>query len=121
MMHFEHELGKEATVLGLSNKETDGLSSHHVSPRYANKLNLFGPNVSYSYLAGAMSRGAVVKTTSITESFTYEAYLARYNKELVPLVFVDGKKVGVFSANQTLQPKPGWKIISLVLKPNALA
>jgi NhaP-type Na+/H+ or K+/H+ antiporter len=121
MMHFEHELGKEATVLGLSNKETDGLSSHHVSPRYANKLNLFGPNVSYSYLAGAMSRGAVVKTTSITESFTYETYLARYNKELVPLVFVDGKKVGVFSANQTLQPKPGWKIISLVLKPNAFA
>jgi NhaP-type Na+/H+ or K+/H+ antiporter len=121
MMHFDHELGKEATVLGLGNKEADGLSSHHVSSRYANKLTLFDKDVSYSYLTEAMSRGAIVKTTSITDNFTYEAYLERYNYELIPLVYVIGKKVGVFDAKNTLHPKSGWKIISLILKPDTIS
>ena len=118
MMHFEHELGKETPILGLGNKETDGLSSHHISSEYAKKLSLFDTDVSYSYLAGAMSRGAVIKTTSITEEFSYEDYLKRYDNELIPLLSLTGSRVGVFSAHNTVEPKPGSKIISLILKPS---
>lgn len=118
MMHFEHELGKETPILGLGNKETDGLSSHHISSEYAKKLSLFDTDVSYSYLAGAMSRGAVIKTTSITEEFSYEDYLKRYDNELIPLLTLTGSRVGVFSAHNTVEPKPGSKIISLILKPS---
>jgi hypothetical protein len=74
--------------------------------------------VSYSYLAGAMSRGAVIKTTSITEEFSYEDYLKRYDNELIPLLTLTGSRVGVFSAHNTVEPKPGSKIISLILKPS---
>jgi hypothetical protein len=118
MMHFEHELGKETPILGLGNKETDGLSSHHLSSEYAKKLSLFDSDISYSYLAGAMSRGAVIKTTSITDEFSYEDYLKRYNNELIPLVSLVGTRVSVFSAYKTVPIKPGTKIISLILKPN---
>jgi NhaP-type Na+/H+ or K+/H+ antiporter len=118
MMHFEHELGKETPILGLGNKETDGLSSHHISSEYAKKLSLFDTDVSYSYLAGAMSRGAVIKTTSITEEFSYKDYLKRYDNELIPLLTLTGSRVGVFSAHNTVEPKPGSKIISLILKPS---
>nr|WP_136250688.1 sodium:proton antiporter [Ningiella ruwaisensis] len=117
MMHFEHELGKEATILGLSSKETEGMTSHQVSERYAKKLSLFDSHVTYSYLAGAMKRGAKIKTTAITDAFTYDDYLKQYENELVPLLYIGDGKVGVFSGNEKLKPKAGWKIISLILKP----
>lgn len=117
MMHFEHELGKEATILGLNTKESEGMTSHQVSEAYAKKLALFDTYVTYSYLASAMKRGAIVKTTALTEEFTYQNYLAQYENELIPLVYLVERKVGVFSGNKTITPKPGWKIISLILKP----
>jgi NhaP-type Na+/H+ or K+/H+ antiporter len=119
MMHFEHELGKEATILGLSSKDTEGMSSHQVSDSYAKKLGAFDNFVTYSYLASAMQRGAIIKTTPITETFDYEAYLARYSHELVPLIYIYEGAVHIFSANTSLEPKAGSKIISLILKPEA--
>lgn len=116
MMHFEHELGKEATVLALNTRETEGMTSHQVSQAYAKKLALFDSHVTYSYLAGAMKRGAIVKTTSLTEEFSYEDYLRQYNSELVPLILIVGNTIQVFSGNKNVSPKPGSKIISLILK-----
>jgi NhaP-type Na+/H+ or K+/H+ antiporter len=117
MMHCEHELGKEATILGLNSKETEGMTSHQVSEAYAKKLSLFDDHVTYSYLASAMKRGATIKTTPLTEEFGYERYLAQYKNQLVPLLYLDGDKVGVFSGNKLIKPKAGWKIISLILQP----
>ncbi|MFC4698797.1 cation:proton antiporter [Glaciecola siphonariae] len=116
MMHFEHELGKEATVLGLNTRETEGMTSHQVSESYAKKLALFDSYVTYSYLASAMKRGAKIKTTALTDEFSFENYLAKYENELVPLLYLYEGKVGVFSGNKELTPKSGWKIISLVLQ-----
>jgi len=116
LMHFEHELGKEATVLGLTSKETEGITRRQVSENYAKKLTLFNREVTYRYLASAMSKGAIVKTTSLTAEFNYDAYLKQYKENLVPLLYITKGKVGVFSANEKVQPKEGWKIVSLIFE-----
>lgn len=117
MMHFEHELGKEATVLGLSSKETEGMTSHQLSEDYAKKLTLFDSHVTYSYLASAMKRGALIKTTPLTTEFNYKDYLARYENELLPLIYLAEGKIGLFTGNKEVIPKAGWKVISLIFDP----
>lgn len=114
-MHFEHELGKEATVLGLSTNESDKPQSHQVSESYAQKLCLFDDGVTYAYLANAMKRGATLKTTGLTEEFSFDDYLSEYGTTAIPLVYINETDVDVFTTSKTVTPKAGWKIISLII------
>lgn len=116
-MHFEHELGREATVLGLTSNEKDKPRSHQVSANYAKKLSLFGEGVTFAYLANAMKQGATIKTTGLTEEFDFEDYLDEYGENAIPLVYLTDTDVDVFSASKSVKPKPSWKIVSLIL-PN---
>ncbi len=118
LTHFVHEFGKESTVLGLSNNDKNKRESHQISENYAKKLALFNESISYAYLIQAINQGAVIKTTTITDEFTYADYLNEYGNKLVPLICVSDKRVGVFTTNKEITPRPGWRIISLILKPN---
>ncbi|WP_100642645.1 cation:proton antiporter [Alteromonas facilis] len=115
-VHFEHELGRDATVMGLGNNESDKPQSHQVSENFAQKMSLFGEGITYAFLASAMKNGAIIKTTRLTEEFTFADYREKYGNDAIPLVHIHDNKVGVFSSLKSVSPKPGWKIISLVLK-----
>lgn len=121
MTHFEHEFGHEATILGLATSDTASMESHQISEGFAKKLTLFGESVTYGYLASAMKKGAVIKTTNISEDFTFQDYLNKYDRELIPLISISGKKVGVFKSDKKTEPKAGWKIVSLILNPAKVA
>lgn len=113
-MHFEYALGKENTVLGLTNNDSSKRQSHQVSEDYARKLSLFAEGITYGYLASSMSNGAMIKTTQLTEEFTFQDYLTQYENKALPLLYIDDAKVGVFTTNKKLEPKLNWKIISLI-------
>ena len=68
-----------------------------------------------------MKKGAVIKTTNISEDFTFQDYLNKYDRELIPLISISGKKVGVFKSDKKTEPKAGWKIVSLILNPAKVA
>ena len=55
-----------------------------------------------------------MKTTVLTEEFTYEDYQQQPRGERVPLIAIDALgDIKVFTADPDFQPKAGWKIISL--------
>ncbi|MDM7862272.1 sodium:proton antiporter [Alteromonas sp. ASW11-36] len=113
--HFEHELDKDATVLGLGTNESSVRESHQVSENYAQKLCLFGDGVTYAFLANAMKRGASIKTTRLSAEFTFADYQSEWGANAIPLVYIREGDVGVFTTRQSLSPQSGWKIISLIL------
>jgi voltage-gated potassium channel Kch len=69
--HFEHEMGK-GSVLGLSANENQQRASHQVSESYAAKLCLFNEDISYAKLAGYAATGATIKTTRLSDEFTFD-------------------------------------------------
>ncbi|GEA07281.1 sodium/hydrogen exchanger [Alteromonas sp. KUL42] len=112
--HFEYTLGKDK-VWALTNNEQSTRPSHRVSQQYAKKLTLFDEGVTYGYLASAIARGATVKTTRLSEEFTYEHYLKQYQDRTTPLIAINGDgKSYTFINGNTLTPKAGWKIIGLI-------
>ncbi|GAB1260049.1 cation:proton antiporter [Aurantivibrio plasticivorans] len=114
--HFENELGKGA-VFGLDFNDQEGPKSHKVSKSYAAKLGLFGDSASYAKLNSLVAQGAQIKTTNISENFTHENYLERYEKGAIPLCAIDeNNKVYIYTQENTFTPKAGWKIMSLVAK-----
>ncbi len=117
--HFEHELGK-GTVLGLSNGEQEQRPSHQVSESYSKKLGLFADNISYGKLIGYASRGASIKTTKLSDSFSYDDYKTEYKDRCLPLCAIQGDgKLVLFTTSNGLEPDAGWQIISLITAEKA--
>lgn len=112
--HFEHALGK-GSVLALSNNEQAARPSHQVSEDYSKKLTLFNEEATYRRLINYVNKGAVVKTTRLSDNFSYADYQAEYDKRLIPLcaILPDGN-VEIFNTLTKLKPKPEWKIVSLI-------
>ncbi|WP_018982454.1 cation:proton antiporter [Salinimonas chungwhensis] len=112
--HFEYTLGKDK-VWGLNTNEQTARPSHQVGERYAKRTTLFDEGVTYGYLATAVSHGAVVKTTRITEEFTYEDYLEQYGDRVIPLIAIDAEnRSHVILLGQDLEVAPDWRLISLI-------
>ena len=112
--HFEHELGKGA-VLGLSVNEPQKRASHQVSESYAAKLCLFNEDVTYAKLAGYTNKGATIKTTRLSDEFSYEDYEKEYQKRSIVLCAIEPNgKVRIFTSLRNIQPKSDWRIVSLI-------
>jgi len=112
--HFEYTLGKDK-VWALTNNEQSARPSHQVSEQYAKKLTLFDEGVTYGYLASAIARGATVKTTRLSDEFTYEQYTQQYGVRATPLIAIsnEGKSYTFINGN-SIEPKANWRVISLI-------
>ena len=113
--HFEYTMGKNK-VWGLSNNEQTARPSHQVGEHYAKKLTLFDEGVTYGYLATAVAHGGSIKTTRITQEFTYEDYLKTYGTRVTPLIGLDeDDRIHTFLNGDELLPEAGWRVISLIV------
>lgn len=112
--HFEYTMGKGA-VLGLPIGDLDASARHQVSEDYAKKMVLFAPSATYGRLAGLVARGATIKTTRLSESFTLEQYQETYGSRALPLCALDpAGKLFVFTVQREFKPKADWQIIALI-------
>jgi hypothetical protein len=112
--HFEHELGKGA-VLGLRVNEGQQRASHQVSKSYAAKLCLFNEDVTYAKLAGYATKGATIKTTRLSDEFSYEDYEEEYKGRSIRLCAIEPSgKMTMFTSLKDIQPKSDWRVISLI-------
>ncbi|VEB35676.1 potassium/proton antiporter [Legionella sainthelensi] len=77
--------------------------------------NIFTQDVTYQYLENLLTLGAKIKTTLLTEQFSYEQYL-KSEKNIIstPLFAIDPKGyIYVFTNQITFTPSNGWKIIGI--------
>jgi len=117
--HYQDLLGSEK-VYGLSNTEETS-ARHQLSESYLKRLCLFGESVSYAKLASLMAKGAVIKSTNITDNFSFDDFRTRYGDSAMPLIYLEGSKVHIFTAS-TPQLSSGIELISLLpVEAQALA
>jgi len=76
---------------------------------------LFRRGLTYDELLSRLYRGDVIKTSSLTDQFDFEAFRARYGSEAVLLFRVTKSgEIQPFAADDGPKPMPGQKLISLV-------
>ena len=113
--HFENTMGKNK-VWGLTNNEQSTRPSHQVSEQHAKKLSLFEEGITYAFLASAINRGATIKTTRLSEEFSYEDYEINYAGRALPLLMIDANnRFQIVLTTSAFKPTSGCKIISLIL------
>ena len=76
--------------------------------------DIFDKNTTYQDLENRLNQGAKIKTTLLTEKFSYGNYLEQDNNQRTPLFAIDpNDKIYVFTINPDFSPGVGWKIIGI--------
>lgn len=71
-------------------------------------------SITFTELEELLGKGAAIKTTTLTEEFTWDNYRSQQGERRVPLLAVTPPGGAmVFSADAQFTPKSGWKIIGL--------
>lgn len=118
-MRFRSEFGTDQLYYLQASREQVAADKHNVSTRHRGHP-LFGEEVTHAMLAGWLRSGAELRTTQLTESFGFEAYLEKYRDRCIPLFTLDDSgKWHVMTGGKELEPGAGWKIVGLIAPENS--
>lgn len=141
----ELDLGGIGRFLGVTpNDEVNSLGAMHLAPLFgraevyqltphdqaagrepsAGHLRarlLFSPHLTHRELTSRLEAGARIKSTRLTDEFTYEDFQRTYGPSAVPLFLSEGKRLTVLTDQGSVLPKPGQTIIALVDAPERIA
>ncbi|MCA0934438.1 cation:proton antiporter [Vibrio alginolyticus] len=114
-MRFVDDFGEDK-VHCLRKTKANGSEKHSVAEEYHGRL-LLGGNVSYSQLASLFSRGAEIKHTRLSDSFTYQDYQVHHKNNLViPLFFVEEKgRIYFCDEPEEFAPDANSTVVSLLM------
>lgn len=111
--HFQDVYGMHK-VFSLNSSEASS-ARHQMSETHVKQLSLFGEHVSYAKLSSLVAKGAVIKTTNITENFTYQHFVSRYGDGALPLLYIKDKKIQVITGNAGVATIPAdVELVSLI-------
>ncbi|MBO1254700.1 sodium:proton antiporter [Alteromonas sp. 5E99-2] len=114
-LHFSDSLGAEK-VWGLFDKKQSSRPSHQLSEDYQGSYSLFSEGTTYGYLSSMVIKGATIKTTPLSDSFTYEDYKAQYGEQALPLLIIDkNNKAKVCLSDSHNEVNNESKVVSLIL------
>lgn len=113
-LNLVEEFGSSQVFQPQANDSSDQ-SAVQAAPRHLHGRILFQPALTYAQLIALFEKGAKLKPTPITDTFTYENFQKQYADTAVFLFLISQTgKLSLFTADATLQPKPGDTLISLV-------
>ena len=115
-LQFKSEFGTKNTYELKTTREKHTEEKHIVSTKHRG-YELFSEDADYGNLAYRLRNQAEIKSTQLSDEFTFERYLKEYEGNIVPMFAIDNKqRLHVFVVNGEMKPKPGWTIIAMIDK-----
>ena len=117
-LRFKSEFGANNVYELKTTREKHTEDKHIVSTKHRG-YELFSEDADYGNLAYRLRNQAEIKSTQLSDEFTFEQYLKKYEGGIVPMFAIDDKqRLHVFVANGEMKPKPDWIIIAMIDKEN---
>ena len=111
--HFLDWFGKDS-VLTLAEGDQDQKARHQTAEKIQLTRGLF-EGVSYAKLASLASQGYTVKTTQLSEEFTFEDFLDKYDRQAMVLFVLDNReRIMPVKSMENIRPEKDWTLVSLV-------
>jgi NhaP-type Na+/H+ or K+/H+ antiporter len=111
--HFLDWFG-DNSVYSLAEGDQDQKARHQTAEKIQQTRGLFN-GVSYAKLASLVSQGYSVKTTELSDEFSYQNFLDKYQSQALVLFIFDGKRrITPVKSMDKLKPGEDSTLISLV-------
>lgn len=112
--HFLDWFGDHNSVYSLAEGEQDQTARYQTAEKIQRTRGLFD-GVSYAKLASLVSQGYSVKTTQLSDAFTYQNFLDQHQNQALVLFVLDGKDhITPVKSIDRLKPDNASTLISLV-------
>lgn len=112
-IHFHEDFGR-SNVFQVS-PERSGSGRKGVAPEHLQGRHLFDPELTYARLDEIFDAGWTIKTTPITEKFTYAKFQELYGERTLPLFVISkGHELIPIDASQPIKPRAGQTLIAAV-------
>lgn len=114
VMHYRMELGRNSVYMLQSNRpEEQGETEPGVAVERKGNV-LFGNDITYGFLFDALTAGGEIKSSTLSEKFTYETFVEQAGEQVVQLFVIDTKgRVTIRGDNGRVRPESGWAVITL--------
>lgn len=120
-LRYRAEFGTEHIYTLQTAQDKDVSEKHRIAEEHRGHT-LFGEEVSYAMLASQIKQGAEVRTTQLTDNYSFDNFREQHGKRAIPLFAIDPKeKLHIFVAGGKLHPQSGWTLISLMREDPELA
>tara|TARA_B100000959_G_scaffold123970_1_gene130150 strand:- start:40678 stop:41883 length:1206 start_codon:yes stop_codon:yes gene_type:complete len=113
-MSYKNEFGRNNVYTLSYHKEGDP-SKHSVAPTRGGVM-LFGKEITFSKMDAIIGDGAEIKSSKLTESFTFDDYLADRTSAILIFAIDPKGRIQMFVENGEMKPTTGWIVASLVGK-----
>lgn len=113
---YRSEFGAN-NVFTLQNADQSKSNKKHHVKKDTRGMNAFGKDISYKKLASMLAKGAVIKSTLMTEEFGFDDYLQQHEQMVIPLFAIKPKSrdLVVFTGTRSYEEiSSGWKILGIV-------
>jgi CPA1 family monovalent cation:H+ antiporter len=117
--YYRLEFGPE-NIYSVRTHRTENTTADEKAALRFGGTDLFDESVTYSALRQNLQDGAILRTTPLTEEFTYEDYLAfsEGGERRTPLFAVSpAGRIFPFTVTPRFTPAAGWRIIALIYQP----
>jgi NhaP-type Na+/H+ or K+/H+ antiporter len=112
-LHYRMEFGANHIFSIRAHQSEKQAAETKSAFKHGGKL-LFQDTATHDTLTQMLSSGAKIKTTALTEKFSYEKYLQHGQEKRIPLFAIDsGQRIHPLTSKLEFSPKTGWKIIGL--------
>ena len=113
-MKYRVEFGHRRVFTLLNARERDATDKQRVEEKYR-VPRLFGEDVTLQQLSRMISRGAEIKATLLTDSFSFETYRAEKGESSLLLFGIDPEgNLRAFTDASEPPIKAGWTVLALV-------
>lgn len=112
--HFLDWFGDHDSVYSLTEGDQDQKARHRTAEKIQRTWGLFD-GVSFAKLASLVSQGYVIKTTQLSEAFSYQDFLDKHQNQALVLFLLDSKNhITPVKSMDALKPDQESTLISLV-------
>jgi len=113
-LKYRNEFGRNRVFSLRTTEEKDDFEKSRINDQYR-APRLFDDSLTLQKLASLLAQGGEVKTTRFTESFTWDHYITRYGKSVIPLFLISAEgKLRAFTNDFEPDISSGSKVIALL-------
>lgn len=113
-MRFRTDFGQQGVYELKTTRENIIDEKHKISTRHRG-YQLFSDDVTHGVLASWLRNGAEIRSTQLSETFSFEQYMDKYEGKIIPLFAIDKKhRLHFFTVEEVIKPEADWNVTSLI-------
>ncbi|HIJ78425.1 MAG: cation:proton antiporter [Desulfobulbaceae bacterium] len=113
VMHYRMELGRN-NVFMVQTKPADKTPERLNLPVQVRESIIFESRATYAHLASLLQKGGEIRTTKLTEKFSFDQFVEKQGGAALLLFAIDTKeRFRIFTEKPQVKPGPGWSVLYL--------